>query len=131
MQVFEDVGLIYVVLEYGDIDLARLLQNHEEARRRQLASGVGAASSGVGNCAAGVTGGSGEIDENFIRLYWQQMLQVRGVRGRHAQRSRHSGCVHRKLSPGCGDFPFWWWDSSPVSRVDGRRLALAVHQAGL
>ena len=46
-----------MVLEYGDIDLARLLHNHEEARRR---SG----------------GAEGSIDENFIRLYWQQMLQV-------------------------------------------------------
>jgi serine/threonine-protein kinase TTK/MPS1 len=32
--VFRDDGLVYMVLEYGDIDLARLLQSHEEARRR-------------------------------------------------------------------------------------------------
>ena len=45
-----------MVLEYGDIDLARLLAKHEQARRE---------------------GGSAEdLDENFIRLYWQQMLQV-------------------------------------------------------
>jgi len=35
-QVFREECLIYMVLEYGDIDLARLLQNHEEARRRQM-----------------------------------------------------------------------------------------------
>lgn len=78
-QVFREECLIYMVLEYGDIDLARLLQNHEEARRRQL--GAGGASSGGGGGASSAstvaTGGSGEIDENFIRLYWQQMLQVR------------------------------------------------------
>jgi hypothetical protein len=34
VQVFRDEGLVYMVLEYGDIDLARLLHNHEEARRR-------------------------------------------------------------------------------------------------
>ena len=45
-----------MVLEYGDIDLARLLQRHEAAQRE---------------------GGSTELDENFIRLYWQQMLQAR------------------------------------------------------
>lgn len=48
-----------MVLEYGDIDLARLLAKHEQARRE---------------------GGSAEdLDENFIRLYWQQMLQVSSV----------------------------------------------------
>ena len=44
-----------MVLEYGDIDLARLLAKHEKACRE---------------------GGSQELDENFIRLYWQQMLQA-------------------------------------------------------
>ena len=44
-----------MVLECGDIDLARLLARHEKGRRE---------------------GAAGEIDENFIRLYWQQMLQV-------------------------------------------------------
>lgn len=56
MQVLQAEGTIYMVLEYGDIDLARLLAKHEQARKEG--------------------GGGGEIDENFIRLYWQQMLQV-------------------------------------------------------
>lgn len=51
----EEDHLIYMVLEYGDIDLAGLLANHERAKRK-----------------AGIK----EPDENFIRLYWQQMLQV-------------------------------------------------------
>jgi hypothetical protein len=55
-QVFSAEGLIYMVLEYGDIDLARLLANHEQARKQG--------------------GGGDQMDENFIRLYWQQMLQV-------------------------------------------------------
>ncbi len=54
-QVVKGEGLIYMVLEYGDIDLARLLARHEAAQRE---------------------GGATELDENFIRLYWQQMLQV-------------------------------------------------------
>lgn len=48
-------GVIYMVLEYGDIDLAHMLAKQEAARR---------------------TAGDTEPDENFIRLYWQQMLQV-------------------------------------------------------
>lgn len=55
VQVIKGEGLIYMVLEYGDIDLARLLARHEAAQRE---------------------GGATELDENFIRLYWQQMLQV-------------------------------------------------------
>lgn len=54
-QVIKSEGLIYMVLEYGDIDLARLLQRHEAAQKE---------------------GGCTELDENFIRLYWQQMLQA-------------------------------------------------------
>ena len=45
-----------MVLEYGDIDLARLLAKHEQDRRESA--------------------GADALDENFIRLYWQQMLQV-------------------------------------------------------
>lgn len=63
-QVFREEGLIYMVLEYGDIDLARLLHNHEEARRRAAIDSTGVS-------------GPGTMDENFVRLYWQQMLQVR------------------------------------------------------
>ena len=55
-QVIRGEGLIYMVLEYGDIDLARLLARHEAAQREA---------------------GASELDENFIRLYWQQMLQAR------------------------------------------------------
>lgn len=49
-------SVIYVILEYGEIDLARLLAK-QEAKRRE---GPGAL-----------------LRENFIRLYWQQMLEVR------------------------------------------------------
>ena len=55
-QVVRGEGLIYMVLEYGDIDLARLLDKRQRA------------------CAQH---GSKELDGNFMRLYWQQMLQVR------------------------------------------------------
>lgn len=44
-----------MVLEFGDIDLARLLLKREKGRKE-----------------AGLVG----VDGHFIRLYWQQMLQV-------------------------------------------------------
>ena len=55
-EVIQAEGTIYMVLEYGDIDLARLLAKHEQDRRESA--------------------GADALDENFIRLYWQQMLQV-------------------------------------------------------
>ena len=58
LQVFTNEGLIYMVQEYGEIDLARLLAKHEAARQQGV--------------------GGGEMDENFVRLYWQQMLKVGG-----------------------------------------------------
>ena len=77
MQVLQAEGTIYMVLEYGDIDLARLLAKHEQARKEG--------------------GGGGEIDENFIRLYWQQMLQV----GLHCCSMTHScGAVLHRASAG-------------------------------
>ncbi|BDA45731.1 probable dual specificity protein kinase Ttk at C-terminar half [Coccomyxa sp. Obi] len=66
-EVIQGEGLIYMVLEYGDIDLARLLARHEAHRRE---------------------GGATELDENFIRLYWQQMLQA--VHTIHEARIVHS-----------------------------------------
>jgi serine/threonine-protein kinase TTK/MPS1 len=61
--VFTEAGLIYMVQEYGEIDLARLLAKHDAARRE---------------AAARPDGRGGDLDENFIRLYWQQMLKVGG-----------------------------------------------------
>lgn len=57
-----------MVQEYGEIDLARLLAKHDAARR----AAAGQASRGCANSTPQ------ELDENFIRLYWQQMLQVGG-----------------------------------------------------
>lgn len=62
LQVHRAEGIIYMVLECGEIDLARLLQKREAARREQ---GIAAE----------------DLDENFIRLYWEQMLTVRGCFG--------------------------------------------------
>ena len=60
--------LMYVLLEYGDTDLARLLHRQEKARKER--------------------GESGYLDENFIRLYWEQMLRAVGVM--HEARIVHS-----------------------------------------
>jgi len=67
-------NLIYMVLEYGDIDLARLLQKQEASRRER----EGPLPHGQMQPA----------DENFIRLYWQQMLQA--VDTIHKERIVHS-----------------------------------------
>lgn len=64
-----------MVLEYGDIDLARLLHNHEEARKA-LAAGISAEAGAADAPATSAGGGCEQVDENFIRLWWQQMLQV-------------------------------------------------------
>ncbi|KAF8072718.1 MPS1 [Scenedesmus sp. PABB004] len=79
--VFPEEGLIYMVQEYGEIDLARLLAKHDAPRRAAAAGGGG---------APGAAGAllSEALDENFIRLYWQQMLQA--VAGVHEQRIVHS-----------------------------------------
>lgn len=76
LQVFTDEGLIYMVQEYGEIDLARLLAKHDAARKE-----------------AGAL--KDNIDENFIRLYWQQMLQVRQAISQLQQTSTdcHTACV--------------------------------------
>ncbi|PSC73666.1 hypothetical protein C2E20_3077 [Micractinium conductrix] len=74
-EVHRSEGLIYMVLEYGDIDLARLLQKHEKARREK-AGGVAVE----------------EIDENFTRLYWEQMLQA-------VDTIHHERIVHSDLKP--------------------------------
>ncbi|KAA6419896.1 MAG: Serine threonine kinase [Trebouxia sp. A1-2] len=71
-EVIQAEGTIYMVLEYGDIDLARLLAKHEQARREG--------------------GGADELDENFIRLYWQQMLQA-------VQTIHEARIVHSDLKP--------------------------------
>lgn len=80
---------MYMVLEYGDIDLARLLHSHEEARKRNSAAPADAEAAGAG---AGLGPSPGEIDANFIRLYWQQMLQA--VKCIHDAR-----IVHADLKP--------------------------------
>lgn len=71
-EVHQAEGIIMMVLEYGDIDLARLLQKQQETKQadHQQKNGY--------PC----------IDENFIRLHWQQMLQA--VNTIHQERIVHS-----------------------------------------
>ncbi|KAJ8903478.1 hypothetical protein NDN08_004585 [Rhodosorus marinus] len=63
-EVREEAGLIYVVMEFGDIDLARLLSR----------------------------GRGKPVNSNFLRLYWQQMLEA--VHTIHEER-----IVHGDLKP--------------------------------
>ena len=70
-------GLIYVVLEYGEIDLARLLSKREkQARARGEKEG------------RGPTSGAGMIDDNCLRLYFEQMVEAVGTI--HEQKIVHS-----------------------------------------
>jgi len=71
-------GLIYMVLECGDIDLAKLLQRHEATRRERLVESTGKQG----------TDGMVDVDENFTRLYWEQMLHA--VDTIHRERIVHS-----------------------------------------
>ena len=83
-EVCKSEGLIYVVLEYGEIDLARLLSKREKqakARSKSLAS----AASGGGSSGGG---SSGMIDDNFLRLYFEQMVEAVGTI--HEQKIVHS-----------------------------------------
>lgn len=75
-QVHQKDGIIYMVLECGDIDLARLLQRHEAARQERKKQ--------LGLQQQGLT----EVDENFIRMYWEQMLQAVDII--HRERIVHS-----------------------------------------
>lgn len=65
-EVREDLGIIHLVMEYGDIDLAKRL--NESTSKSKL------------------------IDDNFRRLYWQQMLEA--VRTIHEAK-----IVHGDLKP--------------------------------
>ncbi|XP_077224459.1 serine/threonine-protein kinase MPS1-like isoform X2 [Tasmannia lanceolata] len=61
-----DDGFIYMVLEYGEIDLAHMLSH----KWKEMDSS------------------SWEIDENWLRFYWQQILQA--VNTIHEERIMHS-----------------------------------------
>ena len=75
-EVCKTEGLIYVVLEYGEIDLARLLSKREKQARAK------------GNAGAGVQSNAGMIDDNFLRLYFEQMVEAVGTI--HEQKIVHS-----------------------------------------
>eukprot|EP00899_Mesostigma_viride_P027221 jgi/Mesvir1/7684/Mv11654-RA.1 len=65
-------GLIYMVLEYGEIDLARMLTKRQQATSQAGDGGVRIPL----------------VDANFLRLYWQQMLEA--VHTIHKERIVHS-----------------------------------------
>ena len=69
-------GIIYMVLECGDIDLAKLLQRHEAALQERKTHSQQQSPGGI------------EVDENFIRMYWEQMLHA--VDTIHRERIVHS-----------------------------------------
>ena len=75
-------GLIYVVLEYGEIDLARLLSKREkQARAREAKNGESQTKKS-----------SAMIDDNFLRLYFEQMVEAVGT-------IHLSKIVHSDLKP--------------------------------
>ncbi len=74
-EVHKKDGIIYMVLECGDIDLAKLLHRHEAALQERK-SLQGSATSSM------------NVDENFVRMYWEQMLHA--VDTIHRERIVHS-----------------------------------------
>lgn len=77
-EVHQKDGIIYMVLECGDIDLARLLQRHEASKQERRAA----------LSDSKPRDSSAEVDENFVRLYWEQMLLA--VDTIHKERIVHS-----------------------------------------
>ena len=75
-EVHKKDGIIYMVLECGDIDLAKLLQRHEAALQERKTHSHQQSPGGI------------EVDENFIRMYWEQMLHA--VDTIHRERIVHS-----------------------------------------
>lgn len=71
-EVHKKDGIIYMVLECGDIDLAKLLHRHEAALQERKT----------------LHGTSVDVDENFVRMYWEQMLHA--VDTIHRERIVHS-----------------------------------------
>ena len=71
----------YVVLEYGEIDLARLLSKRE--KQRVAADKAKVAAGGKAKPA-----GANRIDDNFLRLYFEQMVEAVGTI--HEQKIVHS-----------------------------------------
>ena len=82
-EVHRQLNMIFMVLEYGDIDLARLLQKQDANKKERQA-----AVSSTGNSSSASPSQMQSADENFIRLYWQQMLQA--VDTIHRERIVHS-----------------------------------------
>lgn len=74
-EVHKKDGIIYMVLECGDIDLAKLLHRHEAALQERKSMHGGGTS-------------SMDVDENFVRMYWEQMLHA--VDTIHRERIVHS-----------------------------------------
>jgi len=94
-EVCKNEGLIYVVLEYGEIDLARLLSKREKQRAKELKEkekgkeGVDAAgTAGAADAANNGKSNAGMIDDNFLRLYFEQMVEAVGTI--HEQKIVHS-----------------------------------------
>jgi serine/threonine-protein kinase TTK/MPS1 len=136
--VHPDRGLIFMVLECGDIDLAALLAKQLKARAARGA-------------------GLQPEDENFIRLYWQQMLAA--VDSIHRERIVHSDLkpanflvvegqlklidfgIAKAIQSGAlqlrlnflnfelgtllraGAVWWWWWDGCAALGLGGRRGA--------
>jgi serine/threonine-protein kinase TTK/MPS1 len=87
-EVIRDEGLIYLVLEFGETDLAQLLARRTAARTQRAAAAA---------AAAGAAGSPPVEDslcqrvadsQNFLRLYFQQMVEA--VASIHEQRIVHS-----------------------------------------
>lgn len=67
----EELKVIYMVLEYGEIDLASLLKKKQLQRREQQAKLDGSQAAGKEGSAEQARLAGPTLDENFLRMYWQ------------------------------------------------------------
>lgn len=65
----EQEKVIYMVLEYGEIDLASLLKKMQQQQKKKAALAADEGSESADKNASSKTAGA--IGENFLRLYWQ------------------------------------------------------------
>jgi serine/threonine-protein kinase TTK/MPS1 len=82
-EVDKSSGIVYMVLEYGEIDLAVLLAQREEWQRKRGSSPNDVVSSSCAPAAAAMRRG-----DNFVRLYFEEMVEAVGAI--HQERIVHS-----------------------------------------
>lgn len=94
-EIDKSAGLIYMVLEFGEIDLAVLLAQREEWQRKRASSTNDIVVSSCAPAAAAMRRG-----DNFVRLYFEEMVEAVGAI--HEERIVHSDLKPANFMSVCG-----------------------------